>query len=231
MGVPALDEMLGGGLPIGYSMLLVGPSGSGKSLLAVEFVAEAVRQGETAVIALFEKSPSQMMDDKLDKLVRSGQVGLLNVRSLDLSVDETLHELVLMIEQTKATRVVLDSLSAFELALAPEFREDFRESVYRMTSVLNEKGVTLLMTAELEDRFTELRFSPNGSAFLADCIVMLRYIEAEAELRTLISVIKVRGSSHSRQFRLFEIGHDTIEIGAVPAPYAGILRGCPRQDQ
>jgi circadian clock protein KaiC len=172
-----------------------------------------------------------MMNDKLDKLVRSGRVGLLNVRTLDLSVDETLHELVLLIEQTKATRVVLDSLSAFELALAPEFREDFRESVYRMTSVLNEKGVTLLMTAELEDSFTELRFSPNGSAFLADCIVMLRYVESEAQLRTLISVIKVRGSKHSRQFRVFEIGADTIEIGDGPAPYAGILRGCPQQEQ
>ncbi|MET0859062.1 MAG: ATPase domain-containing protein [Telluria sp.] len=231
MGVPALDDMLGGGLPAGYSMLLVGPSGSGKSILATEFVAEGVRQGETAVIALFEKSPSQMMNDKLDMLVRSGQVGVLNVRTLDLSVDETLHELVTMIERSNASRVVLDSLSGFELALAPEFREDFRESLYRMTTVLSEKGVTLLMTAELEDRFTELRFSPNGSAFLVDSIVMLRYIESEAQMRTLISVIKVRGSSHSRQFRVLEIGTDTIEIGAAPAPYSGILRGCPQHEQ
>jgi circadian clock protein KaiC len=227
MGVPELDGMLGGGLPTGYSMLLVGPSGSGKSTLATEFIAEGVRQGENSVIALFEKSPSQMMNDKLDRLVRSGKVAMLNVRTLDLSVDETLHELVLLIDQTKATRVVLDSLSAFELALAPEFREDFRESLFRMTTVLTEKGVTLLMTAELEDRFTELRFSPNGSAFLVDAIVMLRYIETEAEIRTLISVIKVRGSAHSREFRLFEIGTDTIKIGGRPAPYAGILGGSP----
>jgi circadian clock protein KaiC len=227
MGVPELDGMLGGGLPTGYSMLLVGPSGSGKSTLATEFIAEGVRQGENSVIALFEKSPSQMMNDKLDRLVRSGKVAMLNVRTLDLSVDETLHELVLLIDQTQATRVVLDSLSAFELALAPEFREDFRESLFRMTTVLTEKGVTLLMTAELEDRFTELRFSPNGSAFLVDAIVMLRYIETEAEIRTLISVIKVRGSAHSREFRLFEIGTDMIKIGGRPAPYAGILGGSP----
>jgi circadian clock protein KaiC len=227
MGVPELDGMLGGGLPSGYSMLLVGPSGSGKSTLATEFVAEGVRQDERCVIALFEKSPSQMMNGKLDRLVRSGKVAMLNVRTLDLSVDETLHELVLLIDQTRATRVVLDSLSAFELALAPEFREDFRESLFRMTTVLTEKGVTLLMTAELEDRFTELRFSPNGSAFLVDAIVMLRYIETEAEIRTLISVIKVRGSAHSREFRVFEIGDDTVKIGGRPAPYAGILGGSP----
>ncbi|MET0858296.1 MAG: ATPase domain-containing protein [Telluria sp.] len=227
MGVPELDDMLGGGLPAGYSLLLVGPSGSGKSTLATEFVAEGTRQGENSVIALFEKSPSQMMNDKLDRLVRSGTVAMLNVRTLDLSVDETLHELVQLIDQTRATRVVLDSLSAFELALAPEFREDFRESLFRMTTVLTEKGVTLLMTAELEDRYTELRFSPNGSAFLVDAIVMLRYVESEAQMHTLISVIKVRGSAHSREFRVFEIGTDTIKIGGRPAPYSGILGGSP----
>ncbi|WP_426173065.1 RAD55 family ATPase [Massilia sp. TWR1-2-2] len=111
--------MLGGGLPTGYSMLLVGPSGSGKSTLATEFIAEGVRQGENSVIALFEKSPSEMMSDKLDRLVRSGKVAMLNVRTLDLSVDETLHELVLLIDQTQATRVVLDSLSAFERRWRP----------------------------------------------------------------------------------------------------------------
>jgi circadian clock protein KaiC len=225
MGVSVLDDMLGGGLPKGYSMLVVGPSGAGKTVLATEFVAEAVRQGETAVVVLCEKTPNQMLGVKLDTLVQSGQVGLLNARTLDLSVDETLHELVAMIERLNATRVVLDSLSVFELALAPEFRDDFRESLYRITTVLSERGVTLLMTTQMDDRFDALRFGPDGSAFLVDSIVMLRYIEAEAELRTLISVVKVRGSSHSRQFRLLEIADDTIEISPIPSAYHGILYG------
>lgn len=228
MGVPALDEMLGGGLPIGYSMLLVGPSGSGKSLLATEFLAEAVRQNEPAVIALFEKMPEQMMCDKLDAMVNSGQVGMINMRSLDLSVDAILSELILMIERMNAKRVVFDSLSGFELALAPEFREEFRESLYRMVTVLNAKGVTLLMTTELEDRFTELRFSPYGSAFLTDAIVMQRYIESEGQLKTIISVVKVRGSRHSRDIRLFEVTDDGVAIGATPALYEGMLSGTSR---
>jgi circadian clock protein KaiC len=224
MGVPVLDEMLGGGLPAGYSVLVVGPSGSGKSLLATEFVAEGVRCNETAVMALFEKTPSQMLNNKLDLLVQSGQVTLLNMRTLDLSVDETLHELEAMIDRTGASRVVLDSLSGFELALAPEFREDFRESLYRMTTVLSEKGVTLLMTSELEDRINELRFSPQGSAFLVDAIIMQRYVEADAELHTVISVVKVRGSHHSRQLREFHITDDGIHIDAGPAPFRNMLR-------
>ena len=224
VGVPVLDDMLGGGLPAGYSLLVVGPSGSGKSILATEFVAEGVRQGETAVVALFEKTPSQMLNNQLDLLVQSGRVALLNMRTLDLSVDEALRELETRIDQIGATRVVLDSLSGFELALAPEFREDFRESLYRMTTVLSEKGVTLFMTSELEDRTDELRFSPQGSAFLVDAIVMQRYVEADAELHTVISVIKVRGSQHSRQLREFRITDAGIEIDAGPARFRGMLR-------
>lgn len=227
MGVPKLDEMLGGGLPIGYSMLLVGPSGSGKTMLATEFLAEGARQGETSVLALFEKSPSQMMNDTLDNLVSSGSVELLSVRSLDVSVDETLHELVVMIERTGAKRVVLDSLSGFELALAPEFREDFRESLYRMTTVLSEKGVTLLMTSELEDRFTDFRFSPYGNSFLVDAIIVQRFIEWQSQLRTIISVVKVRGSAHSRDLRCFDITDKGIVISDGPAPYGDILLGGP----
>jgi circadian clock protein KaiC len=224
MGVPVLDEMLGGGLPAGYSVLVVGPSGSGKSLLATEFVAEGVRRNETAVVALFEKTPSQMLNNKLDLLVQSGHVALLNMRTLDLSVDETLHELEVIIDRTGATRVVLDSLSGFELALAPEFREDFRESLYRMTTVLSEKGVSLFMTSELEDRSNELRFSPQGGAFLVDAIIMQRYVECDAELHTVISVVKVRGSHHSRQLRAFHITDDGIEIDTGPARFRNMLR-------
>ena len=227
MGVPKLDEMLGGGVPIGYSMLLVGPSGCGKTMLATEFLAEGARKGETSVLALFEKSPSQMMNDVLDQLVSNGSVALLNVRTLDVSVDETLHELVTMIDLTGARRVVLDSLSGFELALAPEFREDFRESLYRMTTVLSEKGVTLLMTSELEDRYTDFRFSPYGNAFLVDAIIVQRFIESQAQLKTIISVVKVRGSAHSRDLRTFEITDDGIVIGDGPAPYGDILLGGP----
>lgn len=225
-GVPTLDEMFGGGIPAGYSVLLVGPTGSGKTMLSAEFLGAGAANGETGVVALFERSPSQVMNEKLDALVRAGQVGMMSVRALDLSVDEMLHELVVMIDAMGATRVVLDSLSGFELAMAPEYREDFRESLYRMATVLGAKGVTVMMTSELEDRYQELRFSPYGSAVLVDAVIMQRYVESQSELQTVISVIKVRGCKHSRQIRTFEIGEDgTILIGDGPAPFNGALLG------
>ena len=227
MGIPGLDEMLGGGLPAGYSLLVVGPSGSGKTILTTEFLAEGVRRGEPGVIAAFEKSPSQLLNNQLNALVKAGQVGVIDTRSLDLSIDETLHDLIEMINRMQAKRVVIDSLSGFELALAPEFSEDFRGSLYRMIAELTSMGVTILMTSELEDRYTDLRFSPFGSAFLADAIIVQRYIEIAGQFKRAFSVVKVRGSEHSKDIRLFDITDEGIIIGETLSGYAGIMSGSP----
>ena len=227
MGVPGLDEMLGGGLPAGYSLLVVGPSGSGKTILATEFLAEGVRRGEPGVIAAFEKSPNQLLSNQLHTLIKAGDVGVIDTRSLDLSIDETLHDLIEMITRMKAKRVVIDSLSGFELALAPEFSEDFRGSLYRMVAELTNMGVTILMTSELEDRYTDLRFSPFGSAFLADAIIVQRYIEIAGQFKRAFSVVKVRGSKHSKDIRLFDITDTGIIIGETLSEYNGIMSGRP----
>ena len=230
MGVPQLDEMMGGGLPTAYSLLVVGPTGSGKSILATEFLAEGVRLGQPGVIAAFEKSPNRLLSHRLSELVKSGHVGLIDTRALDLSIDETLHDLVQLIRKMNAKRVVIDSLSGFELALSSVFREDFRESLYRLVSVLTGMGITVLMTAELEDRYNDLRFSDHGTAFLTDSILMLRYVEIAGQFRRVVSVVKVRASAHSKDIRFFDIsdGEKSIVIGEALSDYHGILSGNPR---
>jgi circadian clock protein KaiC len=227
MGVPGLDEMLGGGLPAGYALLVVGPAGSGKTIMANEFLAEGVRKGEPGVIAAFEKTPCQLLNDKLHELVNTGQVGMIDTRSLDLSIDETLYDLIEMINRMQAKRVVIDSLSGFELALAQEFSENFRESLYRIVAELTAMGMTVLMTSELEDRYTDLSFSPYGNAFLADAIIVLRYIEIEGQFKRVLSVIKIRGSQHSKDIRLFDITDQGIVIGKTLSEYSGIMSGRP----
>jgi circadian clock protein KaiC len=147
-----------------------------------------------------------------------------------LSIDQTLHDMIEMINQMQASRVVIDSLSGFELALAPEFQEDFRGSLYRMVAELTNLGVTILMTSELEDRYTDLRFSPFGSAFLADAIIVQRYIELEGLFKRVISVVKVRGSDHSKDIRLFDITDAGIVIGETLSGYNGILSGRPTME-
>ena len=226
-GVPGLDEMLGGGLPRGYSLLVAGPSGSGKSTLAAAFLAEGVRCGETGVIAVFEQRPNRTRNPLLIDLIESGQVGMVDSRASDLSIDEIVPLVMNEVRRLKASRVVIDSLSGFELTLAPTFRDDFRESLLRMVLSLAGQGVTVVLTSELEDRYTDLRFSPYGSAFLTDAIVVQRYIEVESRLLRVMAVVKVRASKHSDELRLFTIDADGIHVGAMLPDQEGLLGGRP----
>lgn len=231
VGVPALDEMLGGGLPRGYSMLVAGPSGSGKSILATAFLAEGARQGETGVIAAFEQRIGRPGYGQLTEVIDSGRIAVIDTRAPDLSIDEVMLLLITEIDRLKATRVVIDSLSGFELALAPTFREDFRESLSRMVSALARTGVTVLMTSELEDRYIDLRFSPYGTAFLTDAIIVQRYIELESCLRRVLAVVKVRASPHSNELREFVIDADGIQVGQTLPDQEGLLGGRPTRKQ
>ncbi len=227
MGNAELDDMLGGGMPRGYSVLVAGPSGSGKSMLAAAFLEEGARAGETGVIAAFEQHPDQARHQALAKLIDADRISLVDTRALDLSIDEIVLLIKAEIDRLKATRVVIDSLSGFELALAPTFRDDFRESLARLVSALASTGVTVLMTSELEDRYTDLRFSPYGSAFLTDAIIVQRYIEVESRLRRVMAVVKVRASAHSDELREFSIDSQGIRIGAMLPDQEGLLGGRP----
>jgi circadian clock protein KaiC len=227
MGVPGLDAMLGGGLPRGYSLLVAGPSGSGKSLLAAAFLAEGARLGETGVMAAFEQRPDQARNPIVAGLIASGQVRLVECRSPDLSIDELVLRLAVEVRDRRATRVVIDSLSGVELALAPTFRDDFRESLLRLVTALSAAGVTVLMTSELEDRYTDLRFSPYGTAFLTDAIIVQRYIEVGSRLRRMLAVVKLRASAHSNELREYTVDSAGIQIGGRLADQAGLLGGRP----
>ena len=228
MGTPHLDDMLGGGLPTGYSVLVAGPSGSGKSIMARAFLEEGARRGETGVIAAFEQHPNRSCNPAFMALINSGQVSLVDGRMPDLSIEEILQLVVKDIKRLNATRVVIDSLSGFELTVAPTFRADFRESLSRLVIALAGTGVSMLMTSELEDRYTDLRFSPYGTAFLTDAIIVQRYIEIESRLRRVMAVVKVRASMHSNQLREYTIDDAGIRIGDMLSEEQGLLVGMPR---
>ena len=232
MGIAGLDEMMGGGLPRGYSLLVAGPTGAGKSILAAAFLVEGARGGENSVIAAFERRPDAARSPVMTELIASGRIGVIDARAPGLSVDEIATLLIAEVRRLKASRVVIDSLSGFELALAPTFREDFRESLSRMVLALASTGATVLMTSELEDRYDDLRFSPYGTAFLTDAIIVQRYIEVDSRLQRVMAVAKVRGSAHSNELRLFEIDDDGIRIGSTLEGYEGLLGGRPtRRDR
>ena len=234
VGVDELDEMLGGGIPAWDSVLVAGPAGSGKSTLAAQFITAGLTRGETGVIAAFEEHPqgyierAKTIGPALQTFVDNGQLELLYLRPLDLSVDEALLEIEESVRRLGATRLIIDSLSGFELALAPTFREDFRESLYRMVGALTGKGVTVFMTVEVTNSFTDLAFSPNLVSFLTDTIIAQRYVELEGHLRKVMTVVKMRGSAHSQELRLYDVTEHGLEVGEALSDYVGIISGVAR---
>jgi circadian clock protein KaiC len=218
IGIPELDKMLGGGIIEGDSLLVAGPSGTGKSALATQFIAEGLRQGEPGIMAIFEERPDSYIqradnfDLKLAAAEKKGMLETLYLRPLDLSVDETMLAILDAIQRVGAKRVVIDSLVGFEMALAPSFRADFRESLYRMIGALTGAGITILSTVEVEDTFTSLQFSHYAISFLTDDIVRLRYVEIDGQLRKTMVVIKMRGGNHSKDIREYIITDKGVMI-------------------
>lgn len=211
MGVEGLDNLLGGGIPFGDAVLVSGPSGSGKSVLATQFIAAGALQGEPGVIAVFEEHPlaylqrAQSLGIDLEELEQKGVLKIIYIRPLDLSPDETLFEIREAVQAIGAKRVVIDSLTGFELALAPTFRTNFRESLYRLVGALKGTGTIVLITMEITQSATEMLLSPYVISFLADNIILLRYVEIAGQLRKSLRVIKMRNSDHSKDLNQYEI--------------------------
>jgi len=232
-GVVGMDEMIGGGVIAGDAVMLTGPAGSGKSTVATQFMVAGMAAGETGVIAVFEEYPEEYLaranarNPEVGRMLDEGKLELIYLRPLDLSVDEALSAILESVERLNARRVVIDSLSGFEVALAPTFREDFRESLYRLVGTLTATGVTVFMTAEVSESFSEARFTTEKVSFITDEIIVQRYIEMEGELRRVMAVIKMRGSEHSHQFRLYDVTARGVVVGGTLTEYDAIITGVP----
>jgi circadian clock protein KaiC len=233
-GIPDLDKMMGGGVLEGDSLLIAGPSGTGKSALATQFIAAGLRHGEPGIMAIFEERP-QGYTERADSFglnlktpQEKGKLEIVYLRPLDLSVDETMQEILDAVERVGAKRLVIDSLVSLEMALAPGFREDFRESLYRMIVALTGAGVTILSTVEVEDTFTGFSFSHYTISFLTDDIIRLRYVEIDGQLRKVMVVIKMRGGNHSKDIREYVItDKGVVVIQPRSTDYDGLTTGVP----
>jgi circadian clock protein KaiC len=233
-GIPELDKMLDGGVREGDSVLIAGSSGTGKSVLATQFIAEGVRQGESGIVAVFEERPEAYAERAtglgldLETPQKDGKLEILYLRPLDLSVDETMHSILDAVQKLGAKRLVIDSLAGFEMALSPGFRADFRESLYRMIFALTGIGVTILSTVEVDESFTEFPFSTYSISFLCDDIIRLRYVSIDGQLRKIMVVIKMRGGNHAKDIREYEITSKGVAIlGKRLTNYQGLISGIP----
>ncbi len=232
-GIAKFDELLRGGIPEGDSMLMGGPSGAGKSVLGTQFIAEGLKHGEPGIVAIFEELPDQYVRRAasfgfdFNTPQKKGKLEIIYLRPLDLSVDEMVHEVVNSVKKIGAKRLVIDSLVGFEMALAPGFRTDFRESLYRMIAALTRLGVTIISTVEIEENFTSMGLSNFAISFLSDDIVRLRYVSINGQLRRMLLVVKMRGGPHSIDMHEYQVTDKGIVIGEPLRGYCGLTTGIP----
>jgi circadian clock protein KaiC len=232
-GIVGLDAMLGGGIAEGDSVLVAGPSGAGKSVLGSQFIATGLQQDEPGIVAVFEELPEEYTA-RAEKFgfdfatpQQEGKLKIIYLRPLDLSVDETVHEIVRAVQGIGCKRLVIDSLVGFEMALAPGFREDFRESLYRMIGALTRLGVTIVSTVEVEENFTSMGLSNYAISFLSDDIIRLRYVSLNGQLRRMVMVVKMRSGKHSIDMHEYEITSTGFVVGEPLRGYRGLTTGIP----
>ena len=234
IGIPELDLMMDGGVFEGDSLLIAGPSGTGKTALATQFIAAGIAAGEPGIMAIFEERPkgyTERADSfglKLKTAQEKAKLKILYLRPLDLSVDEIMQEILDAVDRIGAKRLVIDSLVSLEMALAPGFRQDFRESLYRLIVALTGAGVTILSTVEVEDNFTGFSFSHYTISFLTDDIIRLRYVEIDGQLRKIMVIVKMRGGNHSKDIREYVVTKKgVVVINPRTTEYAGLTTGIP----
>jgi circadian clock protein KaiC len=234
-GIPGLDEMMGGGTLRGNAVLIAGPVGSGKSTTSIQFLAEGAKRGERGVLVMFEETIPKYLDQAksfgfdLEQMQRDGLLELIYVRPLDLSMDETLYAIEAAVEGIDAKRVVVDSISGLEAALAPAFKEDFLESLYRLLGALTGVGITIMLTVEVSEAYNDMKFTPHPISFLTHDIVLQRYYEADGELRNMLTVIKTRARAHSHELRAYQVTSKGIVVGERLSEFTGLITSVPKR--
>jgi circadian clock protein KaiC len=216
-GIPALDQILRDGYWPGAATLVCGPSGIGKTLMALHFIFHGARLGQPGVIASFQENQTQ-----LGRIVKSfgwdlddAGVHLLSRSPVDMYLDEWVYELLDLIDRTGAKRVMIDSLADLMLGTADPQR--FREWMYSLIQRCTRLGVSLMMTMEIPELFEVRRVSENGMSHLSDNVVLLQYVQEGPRLSRALTVLKTRASHHTPTVHRFEIGEGGLVLGAEMA--------------
>ncbi len=213
-GVAALDEMLGDGYWPGSSTLCAGPSGVGKTIMGLQFIARGAAQGEPGVVASLQENPTQLervagaFSWKLD-----GDVEMMYRSPVDIEVDEWVYELLDAVNRVGARRVLIDSLVNLQFAAGEPVR--FREYMYSLTQRCSRSGVSLFMTSEVPELFDVSRLSDYGVSHLSDNVLLLQYRREREAVRRSVTVLKARSTRNATEVREFTIGRDGISIGGA----------------
>jgi len=230
-GLRALDDLLGGGIEMGTSTLVVGAPGTGKSTLATQFALATAQRGERASMFIFDElaatltSRCESMGMDLRPHLHSGAISIRQVDPADMSPGEFAQTIRKAVEEHGSRVIVIDSLNGYLNAMPDE--RFLIVQLHELLTYLGQSGVaTLLVGAHHGVIGTQMK-TPVDASYLSDAVVMLRYFESLGEVRQAISVVKKRSGPHERTIRDFALGPGGISIGEPLRDYRGVLSGVP----
>lgn len=229
-GDAALDALLGGGLERGSSTLILGPAGTGKSLLALSFVQAAVARGEHAAMFVFDEELGLLraralgLGIDIQAMEDAGSLTMLQVDAAELAPGQFSERVRVLVEEQRARTVVIDSLNGYQAAMPEE--QALVLHMHELLQYLNRQGVTTFLTVAQHGLVGDMK-TPVDVTYLADTVVLLRYFEARGRVRRAISIVKKRTGAHEDTIREFMIGKRGITLGEPLVQFQGVLRGIP----
>ena len=219
-GIAALDDMMSGGLPSGTTTLLSGSSGTGKTVLAVHYTRAALEAGGAVVYVSYEENPPQLLQTgeslgmPLADYQQDGRLKLLHTSPMELDVDEHIFRVQRLVTDLDASALVIDSISSFEVGM--ENKEKYTDYIWALTDYFKVQGVNVLLTHEIHDRATPAHLTKHGISYVADNLLLLRFLQEGWDMKRYVRVVKMRGSYHDTQLRELVFSPGGISLGGLP---------------
>jgi circadian clock protein KaiC len=228
-GIEGLDTLLGGGIEAGSSTLLLGPTGAGKSLISLQFIDRAIRDGGKAAMFVFDEELGLLFDRAkplgfdLPALRASGRLVVAQLDAAELSPGEFAQRVRDCVHDPDIRMVLIDSLNGYQAAMPEE--NSLILHMHELLQYCNRRGVSTFLTVAQHGLLGEMR-TPVDVTYLADAVILLRFFEAEGAVRRAISVIKKRTGKHEDTIREFWIDGG-VHVGEPLSQFHGVLRGTP----
>jgi circadian clock protein KaiC len=230
-GVGALDTLLGGGVEQGTSTLLVGPPGSGKSSIALQYAAAAAKRGDHAASFIFDETKAALLARsagiglKIREGTGPGEIMLRQIDPVEISPGEFVAAVRRSVEEDGARVVIIDSLNGYLNAMPQN--NFLTAQLHELLSYLNNKGVTTFMVVAQHGMLGANTSTPVDASYLADSVVILRYFEHCGSVRKAISVMKKRTGGHEEAIRQMWFNNEGIHLSEPLLQLRGVLTGVP----
>ena len=229
-GSAEIDKLLGGGIERGSSTLILGPAGTGKSLLTLTFVVAAAARGERSALFIFDEERGLLFQRALglgidlQALIDAGSLFVEQVDAAELSPGQFSQMVRDVVEKNGVQTIVIDSLNGYQAAMPEE--QALVLHMHELLQYLNRQGAATYLTVAQHGLVGDMK-SPVDVTYLADTVILLRYFEALGRVLRAISIIKKRTGAHENTIREYRIGAQGITMGEPLEDFQGVLRGVP----